>query len=263
MTEKRTYAFVDADNLKKSMDKLLKDRGFNDEEIKLFQYEKLFHGHDRAFAYLAKTDSDDLPEWIRKLQATSCIVRFGRLSEKNGTKKQEGVDVMLAVDAMKHAHRGNFDECVLFSGDGDFLPLIEALVDEGITVQVVTFADPDQGTVTPELRNRADKFRRLGVGDLLDILPFNIRPSWISDTGSVHSDFEEILGINEIVSGSNIFKLEKRSNKINSEVYFALKVVESNGQGQDRRRLYSFESPEKFDLWLRLTGFEPKQWGWD
>ena len=56
--------------------------------------------------------------------------------------------------------------CSLYTGDGDFLPLVNALVDNGTFVTVASSNNPEKGEVTPELRNRADAYNRLDFGEV-------------------------------------------------------------------------------------------------
>ena len=50
--------------------------------------------------------------------------------------EQKQVDVRIAVDMMTHAFRRNMRICSLVTGDSDFIPLVEALVREGIFVEI-------------------------------------------------------------------------------------------------------------------------------
>ena len=66
--------------------------------------------------------------------------------------EQKMVDVQLAVDALSMASRGLFESCTLITGDLDFKPLVTALVDMGLDVQLLY---PKDGT-THELKAAAD-----------------------------------------------------------------------------------------------------------
>ena len=57
-------------------------------------------------------------------------------TDSMGRRKVKGnMDIELAVDAMELAPY--LDHAVIFSGDGDFRPLIEALQRKGVRVSVV------------------------------------------------------------------------------------------------------------------------------
>lgn len=51
--------------------------------------------------------------------------------------EQKKVDVMIAVDMLKHTIRKNMDEAALLSSDVDFRPLLDALSDEGMFTTLV------------------------------------------------------------------------------------------------------------------------------
>lgn len=74
-----------------------------------------------------------------------------------GRRKVKGnMDIELAVDAMAMADR--IDHIVLFSGDGDFRYLVEALQRKGVRVSVVSTITTHPPMVADELRRQADEF---------------------------------------------------------------------------------------------------------
>jgi uncharacterized LabA/DUF88 family protein len=65
-------------------------------------------------------------------------VRLGVLAGKRQRRRrQKGVDILLAVDMMNHAIRQNMRRTVLLSGDADFKPLVESLIQIGTFVEVI------------------------------------------------------------------------------------------------------------------------------
>jgi uncharacterized LabA/DUF88 family protein len=66
------------------------------------------------------------------------------------------MDIELAVDAMELA--GHIDHMVLFSGDGDFRSLVEAVQRRGVRVTVVSTVSTQPPMVADELRRQADSF---------------------------------------------------------------------------------------------------------
>jgi uncharacterized LabA/DUF88 family protein len=66
------------------------------------------------------------------------------------------MDIELAVDAMELA--GHIDQMVLFSGDGDFRSLVEAVQRRGVKVVVVSTISTQPPMVADELRRQADEF---------------------------------------------------------------------------------------------------------
>jgi uncharacterized LabA/DUF88 family protein len=73
----------------------------------------------------------------------------------SGRRKVKGnMSVELAVDAMEAAQY--LDRMVLFSGDGDFRSLIEAVQRRGVYVTVISTLQP--AMIADELRRQADSF---------------------------------------------------------------------------------------------------------
>jgi uncharacterized LabA/DUF88 family protein len=66
------------------------------------------------------------------------------------------MDIELAVDAMELAE--HIDHMVLFSGDGDFSALVEAMQRRGVRVTVVSTISTQPPMVADELRRQADIF---------------------------------------------------------------------------------------------------------
>jgi uncharacterized LabA/DUF88 family protein len=69
------------------------------------------------------------------------------------------MDIELAVDAMELAE--HIDQMVLFSGDGDFRSLVEAVQRRGVRVTVVSTISSQPPMVANELRRQADVFTDL------------------------------------------------------------------------------------------------------
>ena len=82
-----------------------------------------------------------------------------------GRRKVRGsMDVELAVSAMELAD--HVDQIVLFSGDGDFRSLVEALQRRGVRVTVVSTLSTQPPMIADDLRRQADVFI-----DLLELKP--------------------------------------------------------------------------------------------
>jgi uncharacterized LabA/DUF88 family protein len=80
-----------------------------------------------------------------------------------GRRKIKGkMDVELAVDALEMAP--HVDQIYLFSGDGDFRALVEALQRKGIRVTVVSSVATQPPIAADDLRRQADEF--LDLADL-------------------------------------------------------------------------------------------------
>ena len=77
--------------------------------------------------------------------------------DSNGRRKVKGnMDIELAVDALEMAP--HLDHLVLFSGDGDFRYLIDAIQRSGRKVTVISTTATQPSMVADELRRQADHF---------------------------------------------------------------------------------------------------------
>ena len=82
-----------------------------------------------------------------------------------GRRKVKGnMDIELAIDVMQLAD--NLDHIVLFSGDGDFRSLIQAVQAKGRRTSVVSTLTTRPPMVADELRRQADQF--IDLADLRD-----------------------------------------------------------------------------------------------
>jgi uncharacterized LabA/DUF88 family protein len=86
-------------------------------------------------------------------------VRLGSLSGSGKKRRQKKVDVQLAVDAMNHAARRNMSRAIFLTGDQDFLPVVQALVDMGLFVDVAG----DKRHTSRDLARAADTYRPLSL----------------------------------------------------------------------------------------------------
>jgi len=85
--------------------------------------------------------------------------------DSTGRRKMKGnMDIELAIDALELAPFIN--HAVIFSGDGDFRSLVEALQRKGLKVSVVSTINSQPPMVADELRRQADDFI-----DIVNLLP--------------------------------------------------------------------------------------------
>ena len=66
------------------------------------------------------------------------------------------MDIEIAVDMLKIAKC--VDNITLFSGDGDFCPLVKAVQEQGVFVTVVSSFETRPSMIADELRRQADEF---------------------------------------------------------------------------------------------------------
>lgn len=117
----------------------------------------------RAFYYTAIIEDQEyssirpLIDWVGYTVVTKATKEF---IDASGRSKVKGnMDIELAVDAMELAER--IDQMVLFSGDGDFRSLIEAVQRRGARVTVISTIASHPPMIADELRRQADVFTDL------------------------------------------------------------------------------------------------------
>jgi len=117
----------------------------------------------RAFYYTAVVEDQEyssirpLIDWLDYNGYTVVTKATKEFVDQTGRRKVKGnMDIELAVDAMEIA--GHVDQIVLFSGDGDFRSLVEAVQRRGVRVTVVSTISTQPPMVADELRRQADIF---------------------------------------------------------------------------------------------------------
>src|SRR5579871_780588 len=117
----------------------------------------------RAFYYTAIIEDQEysslrpLVDWLDYNGYTVVTKPTKEFTDANGRRKVKGsMDIELAVDAMQLAE--HIDEMVLFSGDGDFRPLVEAIQRRGVRVIVVSTISSQPPMIADELRRQTDVF---------------------------------------------------------------------------------------------------------
>ena len=129
----------------------------------------------RACYYTALLDDQEyspirpLVDWLDYNGYSVVTKPLKEFTDASGRRKFKGnMDIELAVDAMEMAD--NLDHIVLFSGDGDFRRLSEALQRRGLRVTVVSTIKTQPPMIADELRRQADTFL-----ELQELAPFIAR----------------------------------------------------------------------------------------
>jgi uncharacterized LabA/DUF88 family protein len=158
----RTALFIDGVNLYSTAKAL----GFDIDYKRLL---KEFQSHGtlvRAFYYTTVTDDQEfssirpLLDWLDYNGFTVVTKPTKEFIDANGHRKVKGnMDIELTIDAMELADR--VDQIVLFSGDGDFRSLVEALQRRGVRVTVVSTISSQPPMLADDLRRQADVFTDL------------------------------------------------------------------------------------------------------
>jgi uncharacterized LabA/DUF88 family protein len=98
-----------------------------------------------------------LVDWLDYNGYTVVTKATKEFTDASGRRKVKGnMDIELAVEAMELAE--HIDEMVLFSGDGDFRSLVQAMQRRGVRVTVVSTIATYPPMIADDLRRQADVF---------------------------------------------------------------------------------------------------------
>jgi len=122
----------------------------------------------RTFYYTALIDDQEyspirpLVDWLDYNGYSMVTKPTKEFTDAQGRKKIKGnMDIELAIDMMEMADR--VDHIILFSGDGDFRRLVEAVQRKGVRVTVVSSIKTSPPMVADDLRRQADHFLDLDI----------------------------------------------------------------------------------------------------
>ncbi|GJD29736.1 hypothetical protein PMNALOAF_0973 [Methylobacterium adhaesivum] len=165
--QQRSALFIDGANLYAATKAL----GFDIDYRRLL---KEFQARDnliRAFYYTAMVEDQEyssirpLIDWLDYNGYRVVTKPAKEFVDSAGRRKIKGnMDIELAIDALELAPR--IDHMVLFSGDGDFRSLVEAMQRKGVRVTVVSTIQTQPAMVADDLRRQADEFL-----DLVHLIP--------------------------------------------------------------------------------------------
>ena len=120
----------------------------------------------RAFYYTSMIEDQEyssirpLTDWLSYNGYTVVTKAVKEFTDASGRRKVKGnMDIELAVDAMALADQ--IDQMVLFSGDGAFRYLVEAIQRRGVRVTVISTISTQPPVIADELRRQADVFTDL------------------------------------------------------------------------------------------------------
>jgi uncharacterized LabA/DUF88 family protein len=157
--QERIALFIDGANLYATA----KSLGFDIDYKRLLRE---FQGRGRfvrAFYYTALVEDQEyssirpLVDWLDYNGYSVVTKPTKEFVDSTGRRKVKGnMDIELAVNAMEMAPY--IDHMVLFSGDGDFRSLVEAVQRRGVRVSVVSTVTTQPPMVADELRRQADEF---------------------------------------------------------------------------------------------------------
>jgi uncharacterized LabA/DUF88 family protein len=120
----------------------------------------------RAFYYSAIVEDQEfssirpLIDWLDYNGYTVITKPAKEFDDGEGRRRfKRNMHIEITVDAMELAEK--VDKIVLFSGDGDFRPLVQAIQRRGVHVTVVSTMSTRPPMIADELRRQADVFTDL------------------------------------------------------------------------------------------------------
>lgn len=166
-SNERVALFIDGANLYSAARNL----GFEIDYRRLLEHFRKEAHLIRAFYYTALVEEADysplrpLIDWLDYNGYTMVTKPAKEYTDASGRRRfKSNMDIELAIDMMELAP--HLDHAVLFSGDGDFRRLVEAVQRKGVRVTVVATNRSQPPMIADELRRQADTFV-----ELMDLMP--------------------------------------------------------------------------------------------
>ena len=161
-SDERLALFIDGANLYAATKLLEFEIDFKLFHEEFSKYGKLL----RAYYYTALIENDEhsgikpLVNWLSYNGFTMVTKPAKEFIDSQGSRKIKGnMDIELTVDAMELAP--HVDHIILFSGDGDFRPMVESIQRQGVRVTVVSTTRSQPPMIADELRRQCDNFIEL------------------------------------------------------------------------------------------------------
>jgi len=177
--EERLALFIDGSNLHATARALDMEIDYKSLRAHFAKQSRLI----RAFYYTALLEDHEfsplrpLVDWLDYNGFTMVTKPVKEFTDDQGRRKIKGnMDIEIAVDMLNIADQ--LDHVVLFSGDGDFRRLLEAIQRRGVRVTVVSSNRTRPSMIADELRRQADQYL-----DLEDLRSLFGRPA---SNGSNH-----------------------------------------------------------------------------
>ncbi|MGH1375182.1 MAG: NYN domain-containing protein [Alphaproteobacteria bacterium] len=192
-TEEKVAIFIDGSNLYSAARALDFDIDY-----KLLLECIARHGRlVRAFYYTALIEDQEyspirpLVDWLDYNGYSMVTKPTKEFTDGQGRKRIKGnMDIELAIDMMEMAD--NVDHIILFSGDGDFRRLLEAVQRKGVRVTVVSTLKSTPPMVSDDLRRQADHFL-----DLNELAPHIQRDAYFAE--DEQDDFDDEIEDEDMV----------------------------------------------------------------
>lgn len=127
----KTYAFIDGSNIIYSS----RAEGWYIDQKKLFNYLRRKFNVSKAFFYYGKDDENKKQEkFLKKLEDFGFSLRVKQV-KRYGRRMKANCDVDLTMDILIFMDK--YQQAIILSGDGDFLPLYQFIQEKGKRVTII------------------------------------------------------------------------------------------------------------------------------
>ena len=135
---KRIIIFIDHGNVFHELSKLKFKIDYRKLKMELSQGYKLI----KAILYMGVIYPIDpsLKGWLKSLNRKGIEVKTKYIKTlSSGRKYEKAIDVLLAVDMVSYAYNNIYDKALLVSGDADFIPAIDKVIELEKEIEVWSF----------------------------------------------------------------------------------------------------------------------------
>lgn len=129
----KTYGFIDASNIIYGA----RTEGWLIDQKKLIGYLKRKFKVSKTFFYFGKDEKNKKQEkFLKKLESFGYTLRVKQV-KRYGKRQKANCDVDLTLDMV--LLKDKYDQAIVLTGDGDFLPLFEYLKKEKKEITIIAF----------------------------------------------------------------------------------------------------------------------------
>ncbi|MGF6957962.1 NYN domain-containing protein [Paraburkholderia youngii] len=205
------YLFIDGGYLRERLETLRRN-WFSDTDKLEVDYATISSGFTKTFYYdcfpaktegeteeafnLRKQDTEKHFNMLRSLSGWHVSEGLAKWRKRQGSSQKE-VDILIAVDMLTHTYRRNMHRLAFIAGDQDFRPLLEAVVREGMYVDL--WYDPR--SISQDLKHEADQTRELDLFTVHGFFTPRFRARHPIPTRSFHPTSQPENGI-QVARGS-------------------------------------------------------------
>jgi uncharacterized LabA/DUF88 family protein len=166
----RTMTFIDGENLVFRFQDMCKSGRKPNSSTKhisdVFVWHQHLRGEDknpvRVNYYTSAVGTDEKLDDLRDKIGNTIVAGagYGRrpcahvFKKPKSSNKAKLVDISITIDALRHVYGNQVDTVFLFSGDGDFVPLVKEIMRNGKQVVIGAFSSG----LSPEMKRIGDQF---------------------------------------------------------------------------------------------------------